>query len=73
MKKVTIEYNIESSFDEEEVRRALNSTDAYLALYDMLAALNGGGEDDIEVFSKLRSEFYDILERRGIDLNRDLS
>jgi histone H3/H4 len=72
MKKVTIEYNIESSFDEEEVRRALNSTDAYLALYDIRDMLRKEVEN-MRIDVDILTELHEVLERRGIDLNRDLS
>jgi histone H3/H4 len=72
MKKITIEYHIESSFDEEEVRRALNSTDAYLALYDIRDMLRKEVEN-MRIDVDTLTELHEVLERRGIYLNRDLS
>jgi hypothetical protein len=72
VKKITIEYNIESSFDEEEVRRAINSTDAYLALFDVQEMLKGDYEGE-DLADKLRTELWNILDKRGINLSRDLS
>ena len=76
--KAILEFNLEESFDREAHIRAIKATDAYLALYDIENLLKRNEEYPAqevlyEVYSKLKEQFYNILQHRDINLDKELS
>jgi hypothetical protein len=73
MKKITIEFEVDNSFDEDEFMMTIKGKAAYLALYEfneVLFKLNNADEEfHEETLDKLISKFREILEENDINLS----
>jgi len=77
-KEITVKYLIEEAFDEEEFRRAMKATEAYLVIHDMFNEFrkvwkHGENPEHAELAEQFRDILYNICRDRGIDLDNDLS
>lgn len=62
--KGKLEFDLEEPFERNAHMRAIKSTDAFLAIYDILQLFK-----DNDFIAVTNEEIYEILERRGIDMN----
>lgn len=77
-KEITVKYLIEEGYDEEEFRRTMKATDAYLVIHDMFQELravwkHGENEEHVQLAEQFRDILQMLCSNRGIDLNNDLS
>jgi hypothetical protein len=77
-KEITVKYVIEESYDEQEFRRTLKATEAYLVIHDMFNEFrkvwkHGENEEHVELAEQFRDILNSLCRDRGIDLDNDLS
>jgi len=81
MPKAILEFDLNEPDDREEHKRMLKSLDIMLVLWDIDNYLrsqlkyneDGLTDQQYEVLEKARSEFYDILNKRGVSFDELLS
>jgi len=72
MAKGILEFDIDDPHERTAHLRAVKATDAYLALHDLNEKLRQWSKDEEKEEIKietLRTEFFEILENRGINLD----
>ena len=77
--KATLEFDMDRRTDVLAHIRAVQATSAYLVLFDMQEYLirrykhtDAPSDEAYEVFKETKQKFFDLMNDRGIDLDREL-
>jgi len=78
--KTQLTFNFDDEDNEDKLKRIINTDSAYMSLWDMSQWLREHykyheehSEEVLDFIDKAREEFYNIMERNDIDLDRDWS
>jgi predicted AAA+ superfamily ATPase len=76
--KATLNFDLDDAFDREAHAQCVKSLDMALALHEIEAVLRrickyDENAEKVKYTEEFRTEFYDILKSRGIDLDILLS
>ena len=76
--KAILEFDLDDAYDREAHARCVKSLDMALALHEIADALRrickyGENEEKVKYTEEFRTEFFEIMTSRGIDLDDLLS